>query len=78
MIFTCPHCKELFSVAPGEVNCRIFRHFVFSNFAQLDPHAPRAECERVARSGLGYGCAGPIELVRDENGQWAAAACDYK
>ncbi len=74
--FTCPHCGAEFVVQRNELNCRIIRHFVFKDFQQLNPHAPREECERVVRENLGYGCAKPVELVQ-ESCQWIARASDY-
>ena len=77
IVFVCPHCSGEFSVHAAELNCRIVRHFVFKDFQQLNPHAPKEECERVVREELGYGCAGPVELFSGDDGQWSARICGY-
>lgn len=76
IILYCPHCKEEFVVARGEINCAIFRHFVFKSGIQLNPHASEEECHRAVQSELGYGCAGPFRLTQNGEG-WEAVACDY-
>ncbi len=79
LYITCPHCDGIFIVKSSDVNCRIFRHFVFKNtFQQLDPHAPKAECDRVVQEELGWGCAKPIELQPDGVGGWIPTKCSYK
>ena len=74
--FICPYCGLPFIVAKNETNCRIIRHFVYQTGEQLNPHAPREECDRVISQNLGYGCARPVYLSFDNN-QWKAVECDY-
>lgn len=75
----CPHCTGIFIVSQSDINCRIFRHFVFKDtLQQLNPHAPKAECDRVVEESLGYGCARPIELISNGHGGWIAKKCEYK
>ena len=79
LYITCPHCDCIFMVLPNEINCRIFRHFVFKDsFEQLNPHASESECNRVVQENLGYGCAKPIELIRDGKDNWIPVKCTYK
>jgi hypothetical protein len=63
--FACPHeeCGQLVQVPRAWVNCRIFRHGALrANGALMNPHAPRAECERLAREGLIDGCGRPFHF----------------
>ena len=56
-----------------EINCTIFRHGTFkANNKQMDPHTPKAECDRLAREGLIYGCGKPFKF--DGN---VLVQCDY-
>ncbi len=70
MIFTCPHCNE--EIIIQSVNCGIFRHCVYKDGSDFNPHAPKELCEKVVKDKLVYGCAGPFKLV---NGK--AVKCDY-
>lgn len=74
--FKCPHCQNFFVVEESEINCRIVRHFAFRDGTQLNPHAPKQDCERVVQEDLGYGCAKPCFLT-NEAGVWEARMCDY-
>ena len=76
LLLTCPHCSEEFIVLQSEINCKIFRHFVFKNFQLLNPHTRKEECDRVVAEDLGYGCAGPIRLEL-ENDKWIAKIGSY-
>ncbi len=76
IVFTCPHCGEFFIVDVAELNCRIVRHFVYRNLEQLNPHANQDVCEAAVKSNLGYGCAGPIRLVKI-NEKWSALKATY-
>lgn len=70
MNFTCPHCDG--EIVIIEMNCRIFRHAVFKNGIQLNPHASKEECDRVVKENLVYGCAKPFQI---KDGK--IIKCDY-
>lgn len=68
----CPHCGCKIQII--ELNCRVFRCGIYkSNGKQLDPHALKELCDKVAKDGLVYGCAKPFEIIND-----VAVKCDYK
>ena len=67
---SCPHCGGEIQIL--QVNCGIFRHAVFKNGRQLDPHAPKEECEQVVKDNLVYGCAKPFQIVDGK-----AIKCEY-
>lgn len=72
----CPHCKCLVEIA--EINCAIFRHGTYRhNGRQLNPHLPKADCERLVATGAIYGCGKPFQLVQREGGVYDAVICDY-
>merc|ERR1712232_1378430 len=64
--FACPHCGEIAQVARYQINCRIFRHAQFKGRGHgqwfVNPHAPKAECDRWVREGLIYGCGKPFRF----------------
>ncbi len=71
----CPHCAC--SVEIAEVNCAIFRHAVYKDTgAQVNPHTPKEECDRLVVEGRVHGCGRPFRVVQ-ENGGWKAVLCDY-
>jgi len=54
-----------------EVNCAIFRcGVVKSTGEQIDPHLPKAECDKLGDTI--YGCAKPMRLVDGK-----LVVCDY-
>jgi hypothetical protein len=69
-ILSCPHCKGEIIIL--KLNCKIFRHAVFKDGKQLNPHASKEECERVVRENLVYGCAKPFQIIDGK-----AIKCDY-
>jgi len=72
---TCPHCSGVVGVLDGQVNCAIFRHGVIIRTGQqMDPHANKETCDRMAREGLIYGCGKPFQLV-DAEGRSAQNRC---
>ena len=77
LIVTCPHCEQLILIAA--INCRIFRHGVYkASGKQVNPHLPRAGCDRLVAANLIYGCGKPFQLVRAPgSGSWQAEACGY-
>lgn len=75
---TCPHCEGEIIVAEKEVNCKIFRHGVLKNKGkQVNPHAPKAECDRLVAEKRVFGCCKPFELIKKED-KWVAVKCEYK
>jgi hypothetical protein len=71
-IFICPHCTGEILVHNNELNCRIFRHAVLKNGNQINPHAPKEECERLIKNNEIYGCGKPFQVIGDK-----AVECDY-
>ena len=70
----CPHCNMLVVINRNEVNCRIFRHGTFkSTMQQIDPHLPKAECDKLVIQGEIYGCGKPFKLLDTDQ----AIKCEY-
>lgn len=77
-IYPCPHCGLYIQVRENEVNCKIFRHAIYKkNYKQVNPHAKKELCDRLAAKGLVYGCAKPYEMYR-KDGNWCVRKCEYK
>lgn len=73
IIVKCPWCHEDVLVMKNEINCAIFRHGVLkSNHQQMDPHASKEECDRLADGGLIYGCGKPFRIEGEH-----AVVCGY-
>jgi hypothetical protein len=76
IIVECPHCKDLILIE--KINCSIFRHGVFKcNGKQLNPHAPKPECDLLFNKNLIYGCGKPFELIKKDD-TFIAEICEYK
>jgi hypothetical protein len=74
---TCPNCEGQIIVHKNEVNCKIFRHAVYKNsLININPHAPKQECDQLFNDGKIYGCGKPFQLI-GENGLYNAVICDY-
>lgn len=74
-ILLCPHCDGPLVVE--ELRCGIFRHGVFRDSGQqIDPHAPRAQCDEWAAQEKIYGCGRPFRVVAVDNA-YRIEACDY-
>jgi hypothetical protein len=77
LIFNCPHCNQEIIVFKNELNCRIFRHAVYKKtFEQINPHMPRAECDRLKENGDIFGCGKPFQIVISGT-ELFATICDY-
>ncbi len=76
-IFTCLHCSGCVQVLEGELKCHIFRHGTFKDSGkQMDPHAVKAECDRLAAADLIYGCGKPFRVIYDVENLPVAVSCD--
>ena len=71
LVIECPHCHDSIIIYKNEINCRIFRHAVFKNGEQINPHASKEECERLV--GSIYGCGKPFQLNEKDEPE----ICDY-
>jgi|LauGreDrversion2_6_1035139.scaffolds.fasta_scaffold400012_1 hypothetical protein len=78
-LFSCPHCQGGVQVLHDELRCHIFRHgrLKAGTCEQMDPHTPRAECDRLAAQDLIYGCGKPFRVTYDAAGVPRAVVCDY-
>ena len=77
-IYKCPHCDLFIQVLEKEINCQIFRHGVLKDsYKQMNPHAPKSECDRLAREGLIHGCGKPYEMYKVGT-QYKVRKCEYK
>lgn len=77
LIYNCPHCSLPITTAIGELACCIFRHG--SNMKtnqQVQPHAPKEECDRFAQDPDYVGCCKPYKIVPD-SGKYTVEICDY-
>lgn len=61
----CPNCGEYIIIE--QINCAIFRHGVYKHtMCQINPHAPKAECDELKEKDLIYGCGKPFRIVKKE------------
>ena len=72
-VINCPHCNDLIIIYNNEINCRIFRHAIYKNGDNVNPHTTKEECDRLVQNGEIYGCGKPFQL--DDNNQ--PFICDY-
>ena len=57
------------------MNCRIFRHGIYKhNGKQMNPHLPKADCDRLYNEGKIHGCGKPFQIPK---GSTEAVVCDY-
>jgi hypothetical protein len=71
----CPHCNG--TIIIEELNCKIFRHAILKeNGNQINPHAPKEECENYIEKDLIYGCGKPFNVVFKDD-KYVAEICDY-
>ena len=72
----CPHCKCQVEII--EINCAIFRHGTYKNTGQqMNPHTPKAECDRLAETNAIYGCGKPFRVVKNNEGCLDVYISDY-
>jgi len=73
-ILKCPHCDEY--VIIEKLNCGIFRHGIFVNGKEMNPHTPKNLCEEFVKQKIIYGCGKPFRIFKDEN-KYNIEICDY-
>jgi hypothetical protein len=75
----CPHCEALMMLPIKDLNCKIFRHAIRkSDGANVNPHAPQAECEKWVQAEEIYGCGKPFRFIDAQGDQPARVEiCDY-
>ena len=74
-ILVCPNCKDSFIME--KLNCAVFRHAIFiATGQQINPHAPKEECEYYLNNKLIYGCGKPFR-IKIVNGKFETELCDY-
>ena len=76
LVIECPHCKCQVEIL--ELNCRIFRHGVYKKTnQQVNPHAPKSECDYLVENDLIYGCGKPFQIIETAEKNLKAIECDY-
>lgn len=84
-IFQCPHCEAYVQVEQNQVNCTIFRHGYFYETdgagnihltMQVNPHAPKEECDKLVAEGKVQGCCKPFRMVKNGD-SYVVTVCDY-
>ncbi len=76
-VLECPHCKDQVFIQQKEINCGIFRHGVYKqNNQQMNPHAPKEECDKAKDEDLIWGCGKPFR-VYVRNNEYFIEICDY-
>jgi len=69
----CPHCKISIIVSKTELNCKIFRCGQYKITGQpINPHLPKAACDKLAESDQINGCARPFRFDG-----YRLEICDY-
>ena len=69
----CPHCQGEVTIL--EIKCAIFRHAIYRATGQpINPHMPKAECDRLTRENLIWGCGKPFRYNKNTK---QAEICDY-
>jgi hypothetical protein len=70
---TCPHCLGGVYIPVNSVNCAIFRHAVHKSSGEsANPHATKAELDKLLAAGDVLGCGGPFRLNNNR-----PEVCDY-
>lgn len=85
LIFSCPHCAALVEIEKDQINCAIFRHGYFFEksengeirlTSQMNPHAPKDECELLVSNQKVVGCAKPFRISKVQE-SYVIEICDY-
>jgi len=75
-VFECPNCSQIIQVLENEVMCSIFRCGILkSNLEQINPHAPKVECDRLTEEDLIFGCGKPFKIFKGVDRY--VEECDY-
>ena len=75
-IIQCPHCEDYLEII--SINCGIFRHAVYKNNCQMDPHASQQECEKAILNQSIFGCGKPFRVHKPTNEtDLKVEPCDY-
>lgn len=81
IILICPHCNHPLQIYKQEINCGIFRHGIYKNGTQLDPHASKEICDKFLSEEQGFGCGKPFRIYKNENSlnekNFYIETCDY-
>ena len=76
--FSCPHCDGEILVQWHEVNCKYFRHGVYSQGPQMgdpiNPHETKENIEKLHDAKMIWGCGKPISMTADNK---QVFTCDY-
>ena len=75
--FKCPHCDGGIQVLHNQINCSIFRHGVYVNNKQMNPHEKEQICNHLFETNQIRGCGKPFRLIRFDNGIIAIKKCPY-
>jgi hypothetical protein len=74
-VVICPHCNE--PILIEKINCGIFRHGAYkATGKQMEPHAPKEECDEVKQKDLIYGCGKPFQIILKEK-KMIVQVCEY-
>lgn len=73
-VLECPHCKEYIIIE--KLNCGIFRHGVFKNGRQVNPHSSKDICDNLFNKNLIYGCGKPFKITFVDD-KFIVEICDY-
>jgi hypothetical protein len=76
IILKCPHCNDPLQIFKQEINCGIFRHGIYKNGTQLDPHASKEICDKFINEKQGFGCGKPFRISINEK-NFHIESCDY-
>lgn len=73
-IIVCPNCNDYVMIS--ELICGIFRHAMYSNGEQVDPHMSKEECDKLITKGNIFGCCKPFRIFVVD-GVWKVEVCEY-
>lgn len=61
---SCPMCNTTIEIPDREINCKIFRCGVYrtNGCPPINPHTPEAECKRLVKENLIWGCGSPFRF----------------
>jgi hypothetical protein len=60
----CPYPDCKIGIEIIEINCAIFRCGVYKhNGAQIEPHLPKDDCDRLKKGDKIWGCGRPFQLI---------------